>query len=122
VPGLTGAGGGVLAVTRKGIVKVSCLGPQRAKCRAILLATDALAGVSGSKPLAGAALSKARQARIGRRGTTVLKLKLTRAGRSALAASPVGQLPVLVDTTVIDRGGATREATVQAVLVGARKR
>src|SRR5262249_35657568 len=70
----------------------------------------------------GAPLSKPRQARIGRRGTTVLKLKLTRAGRATLAASPVGQLPVLVDTTVIDRGGATREAAVQAVLVGAPER
>jgi cysteine-rich repeat protein len=122
VPGLTGAGGGVLAVTRKGIVKVSCLGPQGGKCRGILLATDALAGVSGSKPAAGGPLSKVRQARIGRRGTTVLKLKLNRTGRSALAASPVGQLPVLVDTTVIDRGGVTREATVQAVLAGTPKR
>jgi cysteine-rich repeat protein len=118
VPGLTGPGGGALTVTRKGIVKVSCLGPRRAKCRGTLLATEALTGFLGSKPIPGAPVSKARQARIGRRGSTVLKLKLTRSGRSALDASPAHQLPVLVDTTVTDQGGATREAMVPAILVG----
>ena len=124
VPGLTGPGGGTLAVTRKGIVKVSCLGPPRAKCRGTLLATEALVGFAGGPPTPGAPVSKARQARIGRRGSTVLKLKLTPSGRSALAASPAHRLPVLVDTTVTDQGGATREAMVPAILVGtpARRR
>ena len=45
-------------------------------------------------------------------------LKLTRSGRSALDASPAHRLPVLVDTTVTEQGGTTREAMVPAILVG----
>ena len=95
---------------------------RRAKCRGTLLATEALAGFAGGKPTPGAPVSKARQARIGRRGSTVLKLKLTRSGRSALDASPAHQLPVLVDTTVTEQGGTTREAMVPAILVGTSTR
>jgi hypothetical protein len=122
VPGLTGPGSGTLAVTRKGIVKVSCLGPRRGTCRGTLLATEALVGFAGGKPTPGAPVSKMRQARIGRRGSTLLKLKLTRSGRSALDASPAHRLPVLVDTTVTEQGGTTREAMVPAILVGASAR
>src|SRR5262249_57576321 len=81
-------------------------------------ATDGVVGFGGGKPTPGAPVSKARQARIGRRGSTVHKLKLNKSGRTALAASPAHQLPVLVDTTVTDQGGTTREAMVPAVLVG----
>jgi hypothetical protein len=79
-------------------------------------------GVVTTAASRGAPVSKARQARIGRRGSTVLKLKLTRSGRSALDAAPAHQLPVLVDTTVTDQGGATREAMVPAILVGTSAR
>ncbi len=104
--------GGVadLKVSRKAKVKVSCLGAPKATCRGVLL--DAQTG---------AALSKRVRRRIGKKGTVALLLKLTRAGRSALAAAGA-RLEVVVETTIAERDGTVRTTSVSAFLDGTRRR
>lgn len=118
-----GAGGGtlpVLSASRKGVIKVTCLGPQRSTCSSLLFAATAQTG-AGAQPVRGGQLAKRRQARVGKKGQVVLKIKLTKAGRTALAASG-NQLPVLLDTTIAERDGTTRQTSVAALLVGRPKK
>ncbi|HJW70275.1 MAG TPA: myxococcus cysteine-rich repeat containing protein [Candidatus Binatia bacterium] len=117
-----GGGGGlpILSATRKGRIKVICLGPTRARCSSVLFAAGPTP-FSGGQPERGDQLAKPRHAKIGKKGQVVLKIKLSKAGRSALSAA-ADQLPVLLDTTVTDPDGTTRETTVTAMLVGQPKK
>jgi hypothetical protein len=110
----------VLSATAKGHIKVVCLGPKKATCRSILFAV-ATPSPAASTLARGGQLAKPRHAKIGKKGQVVLKIKLNKDGRSALTAA-ANQLPVLLDTTVTDRDGASRETTVTAMLVGQPKK
>jgi cysteine-rich repeat protein len=117
-------GGGslpVLSATRKGVIKVACVGPRKATCSSILFAASGATGAAGDSPTRGAQLAKPRRGRIGKKGQVVLKIKLSKAGRSALTASTY-QLPVLLETTVTDPGGTSRQSTVSAMLLGQPKK
>jgi len=121
--GGSGSGGGgalpALSASRKGVIKVTCLGPQRSTCSSLLFAAGQ--GARGGLPARGEPLAKRKRSRIGKRGQVVLKIKLNQAGRTALAASG-NQLPVLLDTTIAERDGATRQTSVAALLVGQPKK
>jgi cysteine-rich repeat protein len=118
--GGSGASGGslpVLSASRKGVIRVTCLGPRRATCSSLLFAA---AGDSGT--VRGEQLAKRKRARIGKKGRVALKIKLSKSGRAALQTAG-NQLPVVLDTTVAERGGPARESLLKALLTGAvRKR
>jgi cysteine-rich repeat protein len=126
-PSLTGGGTGgggtgvlkVLEASRKGLIKVTCLGPRRAFCATVLFAMDGVSGAEGG-PTRGGQIAKRKRARIGKKGRVVLKIKLNKAGRAALAASG-NQLPVFLDTTVEEPGGTTRQTSMTLVLTGKTK-
>ena len=113
--GCTGGALPVLSATAKGHIKVVCLGPKKATCRSILFALATSSPAAGTLARGGQ-LAKPRHAKIGKKGQVVLKIKLNKDGRSALTAA-ANQLPVLLDTTVTDRDGTSRETTVTAMLV-----
>jgi len=120
--GSNGGGGlPVLSATRKGVIKVACRGPRKATCSSVVFAASGPTGAPGGLPAPGEQLSKPRRGRIGKKGQVVLKLKLSKAGRSALAAATY-QLPVLLVTTVTDPGGTSRQSTVSAMLLGHPKK
>jgi hypothetical protein len=110
-----------LPATRKGVIKVVCLGPHKATCSSTLFAASGVTGAAGELPARGGQLAKPKHGKIGKKGQVVLKIKLNKAGRSALAAAEY-QLPVLLDTTIAERGGATRQTTLSAMLVGQPKK
>jgi cysteine-rich repeat protein len=119
--GGTGGSGGALptlSASRKGVIKVTCLGPLRSTCTTLVFAATA---VDGGEAAHGAQLAKQKRAKVGKKGHVVLKIKLNKAGRSALAAAG-NQLPVLLDTVVTERSGTTRQTSVTALLVGKPKR
>src|SRR5262249_6632877 len=121
--GNDGDGGGslpIVSASRKGRIKVVCLGPTKARCSSVLFAAGP-AAVSGRLPERGSQLATAGRARLGKKGQVVLKIKLSKVGRSALSAA-ANQLPVLLDTTVTDPDGTIRETTVKAMLVGQPKK
>jgi len=118
--GGTGGALPVLSATAKGHIKVVCLGPKKATCRSILFAA-ATPSPAASTLARGAQLAKPRHAKIGKKGQVVLKIKLNKDGRAALTAA-ANQLPVLLDTTVTERDGASRETMVTAMLVGQPKK
>src|SRR4029453_990011 len=125
-PGSGGCGGGtggngelpMLAASRKGIVKLTCLGPQRSTCAALVFAAQ----TTPSGQLAhGDQVANRRRAKIGKKGQVVLKIKLNKAGRNALAAAG-NQLPAFFDTTITERDGTTRQSSVTALVVGKTKK
>ena len=113
-----GSGGGgtppTLAVTSKNIVKVTCQSQERGTC------SGTLYGVVGAAGSRGDALSKLKRGKIGKKGVVTLKIKLTKAGRSALAAAG-DTLPALLEMTIAGNSGSTRETSAAAVLVRTRK-
>jgi hypothetical protein len=117
--GSGGSGGGgtrpALAVTSKGVVTVACQSQERGTCSGMLY------GVVGAAGGRGGALSKVKRGKIGKKGVVTLKIKLTKAGRSALAAAG-DTLPALLEMTIAGRSGSTRETSAAAVLVRTRKR
>jgi hypothetical protein len=120
--GSNGGGGlPVLSATRKGVIKVACLGPRKATCSSVVFAASGPTGAPGDLPVPGEQLSKPRRGRIGKKGHVVLKIKLSKAGRSALTAATY-RLPVLLVTTVTDPGGTSRQSMVEAMLLGHPKK
>jgi cysteine-rich repeat protein len=118
--GGSGGGGGVdglpqLPSSRKGVIKLTCIGPRRASCRTVLFQGDAATGVTGAQ------IAKPKRAKIGKKGQVVLKIKLNKAGRSALAAAG-NRLQVILDTTVVERDGTTRQTVAAALLTGQERR
>ena len=75
----------------------------------------------GGEPAHGSQVANRKRARIGKRGQVVLKIKLNKAGRDALAAAD-NQLPVFFDTTVTERDGTTRQSSVTAIVIGKTKK
>jgi hypothetical protein len=59
--------------------------------------------------------------KVGKKGQVVLKFKLSKTGRSSLAAAAY-QLPVVIETTVSERNGTVRQTTVAAMLIGKPKK
>ncbi len=119
-----GGGGGALPIvsaSRKGVVKVTCIGPQRARCSTMVFAALGQGGAPTAQLLHGDQYSKRKKAKIPKKGQVVLKIKLNKAARNALAASG-NQLPVFLDTSVAERDGTTRQTSVTAVLVGQPKK
>lgn len=70
--------------------------------------------MAGGQPTPGKRLAKSKRGKIAESGRVVLKLHLNRRGRALLAANP---LPVWIQTTIIERGGASHTTTNLAVLV-----
>jgi len=120
--GGSGAGGNgelpMLAASRKGIVKLTCLGPKRSTCAALVFAAQT---TQGGELAHGDQVANRRRAKIGKKGQVVLKIKLNKAGRNALAAAD-NQLPVFFDTTVTERDGTTRQSSVAAIVIGKTKK
>src|SRR4029077_14779404 len=81
----SGGNGGelpLLAASRKGVVKLTCLGPQRSTCAALVFAAQT---TSSGQLAHGDQVANRRRAKIGKKGRVVLKIKLNKAGRNALA-------------------------------------
>jgi cysteine-rich repeat protein len=100
-----------LPVAGKGIVKVECQSQEPGTCAGTLYGVDAATGGQGQ------ALSKTKRRRIGKKKNTVkLKLKLTKSGRSALAASG-DRLPAVLELTIVGRPAGTRRTSVRVTLI-----
>jgi hypothetical protein len=109
--GAGGEGTPDLEVQGKRIVRVYCQSQEPGTCAGTLYAVDA---VTGSR---GVALSKTKRRRIGKKKNVVkLKLKLTKSGRSAFAASG-DMLPAVLELTIVGRQTGTRRTSDPVTLV-----
>ncbi|QJP13568.1 phospholipase [Starkeya sp. ORNL1] len=101
-------GGGWLELnaSKDGLVKIVCEGSAGAACTARLVALE------GDLQLARAPVTKFRQA-----SKLILELKLTKQAR-ALLASGASRMPVMLETTVMPKGGATCRSVFSSMLNG----
>lgn len=119
-----GTGGGTdtlptLSVTAKDVVTVQCQSQRPGDCRGTLFTLGGTA--PDGSPMRGAAISKPRKARIGKRGVAKLKMKLNRGGRNALTAAG-GRMVAVLAMAITDQTGGTRDMTALATLVRPTRR
>jgi hypothetical protein len=101
-------------VTAKDVVTVQCQSQRPGDCRGTLFTLGGTA--PDGSPMRGAAISKPRKARIGKRGVAKLKMKLTKGGRTALTAAG-GRMVAVLAMAITDQTGGTRDMTALATLV-----